>query len=69
MMAKAKIRDIYECESFNVWRDEEWIYLNMHHNGCTLVLCPEAWESLKRDFRRMLKSNVVEIAGERKDKG
>jgi len=68
-MAKAKIRDIYDCEAFNVWRDGEWIYFTIHHNGCSLVLCPEAWEDLKKNFRKMLtKGNVVEIAG-RKDGG
>lgn len=68
-MPKANIRDIFECEAFDVWRDEEWIYFNVHHNGCSLVFCPESWESMKKGFRKMLtKGNVVEIAG-RKDKG
>ncbi len=59
----SEMKDIYECEVFNVWSDDDLVFLNMHSNAVTLCLTEEEWDELKGGFRQMLKSNVVEIAG------
>ena len=62
----SEMKDIYECEVFNVWSDDDLVFLNMHSNAVTLCLTEEEWDDLKGGFRQMLaKDNIVNIAGRR----
>lgn len=48
-----KIKDIYECELFEIWEDGESYFFNLYQNGLTFCLPKENALELIEEFKKI----------------
>ena len=53
VLKMGKIKDIYECELFEIWEDGESYFFNLYQNGLTFCLPKENALELIEEFKKI----------------
>ena len=50
---KYSTKDIFAGKTFNVWEDDEFVWINLYTNSITLMLTKEDWKEFKKDLDKL----------------
>ena len=50
---KYSTKDIFTGKTFNVWEDDEFVWINLYTNSITLMLTKEDWKEFKKDLDKL----------------
>ena len=61
MVKKNKIKDIYNGETIQVWKDDELYFMSVNPNGLTFCMTEEPWVDFMKDLKQLIKEKPKRI--------